>query len=1032
MAQGSNGEDKYDLKCITFNCRSFKQSSEYIADLLSTCDILCLSETWLRPGELDGIHTWLKTHPKLCHADFRVFAKSSMEENSGYCAGRPYGGLATIVRKHALFTANDDVDVSSDRVLAVGLYDTRGKMAQVICNVYLPFYDPGDSYNTEHYVDTVAVMQSVIDNCASECSVKFLGDTNVQLPRNDPKFESWYKSQGFNKNSKILYDFMRENNFKSADLMFMQPCDGVKYTYFCYKRNVFTWLDHVLCAYHDLECVKDCNILGPCADNVSDHLPVSMTFSVHVPPSTNDNINSDPTCHEYRSTTDFPPQISITWDSDVKSRYNVLLKEKLLHIEPLNVCDSDSLEEAQVKVDNHVLSVCNAISAASKAAKGNTSRQFKPKRYWCPALSELRNRKRFWWKVWHDCGRPRQGSVYNVYKDVKRRFRRLCRERTNLIMHGNFSKLNELYYAGRLCAFWSYVKKSRRSPVSSKLHVDALATHFKNVMTDSGTLTNEQNRIASQVDSWYSEHSSQTNTVGNVSKECIHNLIIKLNSSCAPGIDNITSEHLKYGNSDALCSVLSNLYTVIFTRQIVPSSFKTGVIVPIYKKPGLDTNQTDSYRPVTLSTTFSKMLEMLMIPADLASDNQFGFRKCMGTTFACSLYNDVTMYFKHKKSPLYSCTLDAEKCFDSIWHKALFYKLHGKIPNRHWILLYRWYNGLRVAVKWKGAFSGYFNVTKGTRQGSILSPHLFNIFINDLLLDLKRSDDKVCIGSCSVNSFAYADDVNLLCTTVPGLQRLIDICTNYADKWRFRFGIKKTKCMVSSGKILCKEPVWYLKGERIDNVDYLEILGVAFGNNGEMHVHKRIEKCRRAYYSLRGAGLAYPGCSSDVKSYIWNTICQPVLLYGLDSISISSKFLKQLETVQGNLVKQSLGISKRARSSYLLEAMKITSVKDCIKKATASLLYRLFAVESPGKKLTTHLLSSFIARGTLIPGTIVHRLISFGLSPTKCAFSNVYHGNNFNRSSGVVDSLRYLLLHENFIKPYSEEHVLAALLTKSF
>ena len=87
----------------------------------------------------------------------------------------------------------------------------------------------------------------------------------------------------------------------------------------------------------------------------------------------------------------------------------------------------------------------------------------------------------------------------------------------------------------------------------------------------------------------------------------------------------------------------------------------------------------------------------------------------------------------------------------------------------------------------------------------------------------------MCIGSCSVNSFAYAGDVNLLCTTVAGLQRLIDICTNYADKGRFSFGIKKTKCIESSRKILGKEVIWYLKCERIDNVDFLEKLVVIFG-----------------------------------------------------------------------------------------------------------------------------------------------------------------------------------------------------------
>ena len=53
--------------------------------------------------------------------------------------------------------------------------------------------------------------------------------------------------------------------------------------------------------------------------------------------------------------------------------------------------------------------------------------------------------------------------------------------------------------------------------------------------------------------------------------------------------------------------------------------------------------------------------------------------------------------------------------------------------------------------------------------------------------DFDKPDNKVCIGTRSVNSFAYTDDINLLCTTIPGLQRLIDKCANYASKWRFKF-----------------------------------------------------------------------------------------------------------------------------------------------------------------------------------------------------------------------------------------------------
>jgi hypothetical protein len=328
-----------------------------------------------------------------------------------------------------------------------------------------------------------------------------------------------------------------------------------------------------------------------------------------------------------------------------------------------------------------------------------------------------------------------------------------------------------------------------------------------------------------------------------------------------------------------------------------------------------------------------------------------------------------------------------------------------------------------------------FQVTRGTRQGSVLSPQLFNIFIDDLLYEIYAMSDKVSIGSCSINVFAYADDITVMCTTVPGLQRLIDRCAEYALKWRFKFGVKKTKCMVISGKSLSGEPVWYLDGKRIENVKSLEILGVIFedGSSGSQtgSVDKRTEKCRRSFYGLRDIGVSYPGLSSDVKTYIWKTMCQPILLYGMDCIPLSNTGQQKLETTQGNLLKQCLGFSKRSRSSHLLQALDVDRINVIVKRNTASLIKRIFNVHSPLQQLCTYFMSLYVAKCTLIPGTLVSRLVTSGLSPINCVFNQITKCN-VSTESGIVHSLKGLLMSEHFFKPYSDEHVLASLLLKAF
>ena len=95
-------------------------------------------------------------------------------------------------------------------------------------------------------------------------------------------------------------------------------------------------------------------------------------------------------------------------------------------------------------------------------------------------------------------------------------------------------------------------------------------------------------------------------------------------------------------------------------------------------------------------------------------------------------------------------------------------------------------------------------------------------------------------------------------------------------------------------------------------------------------------------------------------------------------------------------------------------------------------MFRIFCIDSPVRDLCCYFLSHYLSSGELIRGTLVDRLVSFGFSPTRCAFSKIRNVRNCDSDSGMIDSIRGLLMHENFIKPYSEEHVLATLLTRSF
>ena len=216
-----------DLKCITFNCHSFKQSSEYVIDNIVKNDVVCLTETWRRPHETDVIRSVLGKHPSTCKNRFTVFSKSGMVNCEPDYAGRPFGGVAIVVKHNPCYSARE-IDIPTERATAIGLYDRPGNLVQVLVCVYLPFLDKSNRNCTLTYVDVIDKLQSVIDMYASTSALTIMGDFNAQLPTAPKLNKNWHKINGFTKHSSILYDFITSNDMCAADLIFPQT---VEYTF---------------------------------------------------------------------------------------------------------------------------------------------------------------------------------------------------------------------------------------------------------------------------------------------------------------------------------------------------------------------------------------------------------------------------------------------------------------------------------------------------------------------------------------------------------------------------------------------------------------------------------------------------------------------------------------------------------------------------------------------------------------------------------------------------------------------------------
>ena len=121
----------------------------------------------------------------------------------------------------------------------------------------------------------------------------------------------------------------------------------------------------------------------------------------------------------------------------------------------------------------------------------------------------------------------------------------------------------------------------------------------------------------------------------------------------------------------------------------------------------------------------------------------------------------VLKYYTQHHSPVYTCILDASKAFDKINHFKLFRKLLGIKTS---IVIVSTSINMKTrtptpCVKWSRCISDCFSISNGVRQGRILSPKLFFVYVDDLCNKLVKSKVGCSIDNLVMNHVMYADDI---------------------------------------------------------------------------------------------------------------------------------------------------------------------------------------------------------------------------------------------------------------------------------
>ena len=141
---------------------------------------------------------------------------------------------------------------------------------------------------------------------------------------------------------------------------------------------------------------------------------------------------------------------------------------------------------------------------------------------------------------------------------------------------------------------------------------------------------------------------------------------------------------------------------------------------------------------------------------------------------------------REQKKKAFVALLDVHKAFDRVWLTGLMVKLYQRnIPTYIWYFLYAWYNTLSSSVLWNSKISRKFAIKQGVRQGAILSPLLYSIFVDALLDQLTASGLGATLNGIFCGAPMYADDLALISGSPSELQSMLDIVDAYSTLWNY-------------------------------------------------------------------------------------------------------------------------------------------------------------------------------------------------------------------------------------------------------
>ena len=399
----------------------------------------------------------------------------------------------------------------------------------------------------------------------------------------------------------------------------------------------------------------------------------------------------------------------------------------------------------------------------------------------------------------------------------------------------------------------------------------------------------------------------------------------------AAGIDGITTEAILACGETGI-KWLTTIFQKALEERRVPEDWQNAIVVPIWKKKG-NKRDCSTYRGISLLShtgkIYAKILEQrTRAKTDLLlSEAQFGFRKGRGCTDAIFALRQLCEKAVEHNQSLHLVFVDQEKAFDRVnrdrlWRVLEQYGVQGQLLDNIRAI----YANSKSAVRTPSGLSNWFSVTSGVRQGCVLSPLLFIVYMDRITKEANPDPE-------ALNELLFADDQAMLNGDKDLLQHHTNQLNTYCEEYGMRISVGKTEVMSVSR--VPEQLDIKINGTQLKQTSDFKYLGSIFSQDGRLdrEIESRCQKANAVSYQLAPL-LRHPNIPMPTKAKLINTVFTPTLTYQCQTWSLTKAQERRLVTCEMRCLRRAANKTRRdrIRNEAIRDTVQVTPVLDHIEQ----------------------------------------------------------------------------------------------------